>query len=166
MPSALDTLAAAIHETWRTLAQRQGWKMQPRFDRNFDALGADDQEDNRAAARRIPWVLGLAGLAVESGQPASGSSAPGDEEISRQLEFHMERLAEAEHDGWMEHRRKSGWQFGETRDDEKLIHPLLVPYSKLPETEKEKDRNTIRHFPRFVRQAGYRIVWLGADARG
>jgi hypothetical protein len=163
MLSRLDTLAKAIHDTWRKLAERQGWRMQPRFDRGFDQLSPDDQEDNRAAARRIPWILGIAGLGVESEHVASTASVPSDEQIRAQLESHMERLAEAEHDGWMQHRQSHGWRYGPERDDAKQIHPLLIPYSKLPEAEKEKDRNTIRHFPEFVRQAGYRVVWVGSD---
>jgi hypothetical protein len=30
----------------------------------------------------------------------------------------------------------------------------------LPAKEKKKDRNTIRHIPEMIKQAGYRIVWL------
>jgi hypothetical protein len=89
---------------------------------------------------------------------------PTDAEVDEQLKHHMERLAEAEHDGWMDYRLKNGWKRGEPRDDDKGIHPALVPYSDLPEHEKNKDRNTIRHFPDFVRQAGFRIVWLKPGA--
>jgi hypothetical protein len=45
------------------------------------------------------------------------------------LEENIERLAEAEH---------------ETRDDAKKLHPDMRPHAKLPEREKDKDRNTIR----------------------
>jgi hypothetical protein len=37
----------------------------------------------------------------------------------------------------------------------------MLPYAKLPEREKGKDRNTIRHYPDFAARAGYRIVPIG-----
>jgi hypothetical protein len=34
----------------------------------------------------------------------------------------------------------------------------MLPYVKLPEREKGKDRNTIRHYPDFAARAGFQIV--------
>jgi hypothetical protein len=75
----------------------------------------------------------------------------------------MEPLAEAEHDGWMAHRVAHGWRWGETRDDAAKRHPSMLPYARLPEREKNKDRNNIRHYPEFAARAGYRIVRRDQD---
>ena len=142
----VDTIAAAIHETWRALSVQQGWKMQPHLDRPYAALAEPDKEDNRAAARRMATVLATAGLKMSvTGVPAA-------------LEPHMETLAEAEHNGWMAHRAATGWTYGATRDDAAKRHPSMIPYGDLPETEKEKDRGNIRHYPAFAARAGLCIT--------
>ena len=144
--SSDDPIAAAIHETWRVLSVEQGWKMQPHIDRPYADLADPDKEDNRAAARRMATVLAAAGLELApSGVPAS-------------LEPHMETLAEAEHNGWMAHRAATGWRYGPTRDDAAKIHPSMIPYADLSETEKEKDRSNIRQYPAFAARAGLCIT--------
>ena len=34
----LEVLAAGVHDTWRALGQKEGWKMQPNFDGNQPTL--------------------------------------------------------------------------------------------------------------------------------
>lgn len=156
---AIEPMATAIHETWRALAAKDGWKMQPHLDKPYAELAEIDKEDNRAAARRIPDVLALAGMGITDAKtPASRHLGNG--EIQAHLVHHLERLSEAEHDGWMEHRIKNGWTYRPMSDYAKHIHKLLIPYEKLPEIEKDKDRNAVRHYPQMVKRAGYRIVWL------
>jgi hypothetical protein len=176
----LDPLAAAIHEVWRN----SPGKKSARFDMPFESLSEVDKEDNRVAARRIPWILGLAGMAVakRGAEPSPGTASwrspalraseqrnveatpgkPTKDQVAQQLELHIERLAEAEHDGWMDYRRKNGWRYGKVRNDLDRIHPLLIPYKDLPNDEQEKDRRTVRQFPEYVDKAGHDIVWLGA----
>lgn len=74
------------------------------------------------------------------------------------LEDNIELLAEAEHDGWMEQKFRSGWVYGLPRDDDKKIHNALIPYIDLAETDKEKDRNAVLNYPVIVMMAGYKIV--------
>ena len=133
--------------------------MQPNFDKPYAELAEIDKEDNRAAARRIPEILALAGMAVDLEANADTSAGPSEKEIREHLAHHMERLAEAEHDGWMNQRRRNGWSWGKTRDDARKVHPLLVPYTELSEKEKKKDRSSVSLFPDMVALAGYRIVW-------
>jgi hypothetical protein len=52
----------------------------------------------------------------------------------------VERLAQNAHDVWAQMRIKEGWQYGHRRDDRLKVHPCLVPYDMLPESEKEYDR--------------------------
>ena len=134
--------------------------MQPTLDRPFSELAASDQEDNRAAARRIPDVLALAGMAVADEAQTVRPEDPSSDEIARHIERRLEQLAEAEHDGWMEQRVRNGWRQGSPRDDNAKIHPLIVPYARLSEKEKDKDRSSVLKFPEMVAMAGRRIVWL------
>jgi len=156
----LEVLASAIHETWRALAREEGWSMQPQLDKPYLKLAEADKEDNRVAARRIPEILALIGLGLQKDGDGTPPTAP-DGELEAQFDRNMERLAEAEHDGWLEQRRSNGWRYGETRDDGRKLHPAMLPYAQLPEREKGKDRNSIRHYPDFVARAGYRIVPIG-----
>ena len=122
--------------------------MQPHLNKPYAKLAEIDKEDNRAAARRIPEVMALVGLGLRQGKDGAPAAVP-TSEVKAQLEQNIERLAEAEHDGWMEHRSRNGWRRAETRDDAKKLHPDMLPYAKLPECEKGKDRNITRHYPDF-----------------
>jgi hypothetical protein len=146
----IDSIAAAIHETWRSLSRQQGGSMSPQLDRDYAELAEQDKANNRAVARRMGEVLARAGLAL-SDDPAKPAA---------ELPANLESMAEVEHNGWMEQRAATGWSWGATRDDVAKHHPSMVPYAELSETEKEKDRSNIRHYPEFAARAGYRIVRL------
>jgi hypothetical protein len=152
-----EEVAAAIHETWRALARKEGWSMQPNFDKPYAELAEVDKEDNRAAGRRIPEVLALACLGLRRAGDGAEPAIP-DEELRELFEKNMERMAEAEHNGWMDHRARNGWRWAEKRCDAKLKHPAMKPYDKLEEEQKGKDRNSIRHYPDFAVRANHRIV--------
>jgi hypothetical protein len=158
--AAVEKIAAAIHETYRALSKEEGWSMQPHFDKPYAELAEIDKEDNRAAARRMPEALALIGLGLR-GQSEGEEAALPPEELKALLDQNIDRTAEAEHDGWMEHRARNGWRYGKTRDEPHKLTPAMVPYAQLPEQEKGKDRNSVRHYPDFAARADYRIVRLG-----
>ena len=68
-----------------------------------------------------------------------------------------ERLAENAHDIWARQRLADGWTYGPQRDDKAKEHPCLVPYSELPESEKEYDRNAATETLKAIMALGYRI---------
>jgi hypothetical protein len=144
----IESIAAAIHETWRGLSRQQGWSMPPHLDRRYAELAEQDKEDNRAAARRMGDVLATAGLILSDDAAKPAVSLPEN----------LEAMAEAEHTGWMDQRARTGWSWAEKRDDAAKHHPSMLPYARLSETEKEKDRSNIRHYPDFAARAGCRIV--------
>jgi hypothetical protein len=125
--------------------------MQPRLDRPYAELAGTDKEENRAAAIRMDKVLSVEDLAL--------SNDPGQPEAA--LPEGLEAMAEAEHALWVAHRSRNGWSWAATRDDAAKHHPSMVPYAQLPEHEKDKDRNNIRHYSEFAGRAGYRIVRMG-----
>ena len=69
-----------------------------------------------------------------------------------------ELLAEHTHDVWAQQRIAEGWVYGNVRDDEKKTHPCLVPYTALPEKEKEYDRNTSQQVLKVLYKMGYRLT--------
>jgi hypothetical protein len=156
MPDIIETLAEFIHEQWR----RGDWAKDKQLDVPYASLAPGAQDDNRAAARRIPEVLGLAGLGIAGHREAGSSEKPSADEIARDVEAHIELLAKAEHDGWMAQRVRNGWRYGPVRDNAQKLHPSIVAYVDLPEPEKEKDRAAVRKYPSQVREAGLAIVRL------
>lgn len=68
-----------------------------------------------------------------------------------------EQIAKNVHDVWAIGRIKEGWTYGPERNDVKKKHPCLVPYEKLPETEKEYDRKTAQETLRLIMKLGFEI---------
>ncbi len=78
--------------------------------------------------------------------------------IPKDLNDLTERIAENTHDVWATGRIKEGWKYGKVRDDEMKTNPCLVPYSDLPESEKEYDRNTSLEAIKVILKLGYSII--------
>ena len=74
------------------------------------------------------------------------------------LEELQEAIAENAHDVWAEARMKEGWSYGKERDDANKKHPDLVPYTALPESEKEYDRIMAFNTIKLVKKFGYDLV--------
>ena len=128
----------------------------------FDRLPEAIQDDNRAAAARIPRVLRMAGPYVV---PSTGPEDRTSSEALDVIEENVELLPEEEHVGWMDQRRKNGRASGEPRDDHDKVRPRMKPYSDMSEEQKDKDRNGVRKYPEILDLAGYKIVTdLPSDA--
>ena len=150
----IEKIALSMHVTYRALGKKEGW-LKPDTDKDFDKLSAFFQESNRAAATRMLQLLGLVGLTLAKGT----ASAAEEEAVKQHLEYHLTVLAEAEHDGWMNWHLAQGWCYKPVRNDAKKEHNCLIPFSKLMDRDKAKDRDTIRHYPEFARKAGMKIVF-------
>lgn len=68
-----------------------------------------------------------------------------------------ELLAKNTHDAWAAQRLSEGWRYGKTRDDERKLHPCLLPYEELPEAEKEYDRITATETLKLIMALGFEI---------
>ena len=68
-----------------------------------------------------------------------------------------ERLAENAHDVWARQRMAEGWTYGPKRDDKAKTHPDLIPYSDLPDSEKEYDRKAAMETLKAIIAFGYAI---------
>jgi ryanodine receptor 2 len=52
----------------------------------------------------------------------------------------VEPLARNAHEIWAELRMKDGWTYGPVRDDLRKLHPCLVLFDEMPESDKAFDR--------------------------
>ena len=86
--------------------------------------------------------------------PIDVDSIPLDDE----LEELQEAIAENAHDVWAEARIKEGWTYGKERNDTEKKHPDLVPYTALPDSEKEYDRIMAFNTIKLVKKLGFDIV--------
>ncbi len=81
-----------------------------------------------------------------------------DAELSPELLELGEAIAENAHEIWAVKRKTEGWNWGPERNDNLLQTPVMVPYSNLPEEEKDYDREMAMQTLKLVRKMGYRIV--------
>lgn len=77
--------------------------------------------------------------------------------IDGDLEELQEAIAENAHDVWAETRIKEGWKYGKERDDVNKLHPDLVPYTALPDSEKEYDRKMAFNTIKMIKKLGFDI---------
>jgi len=77
--------------------------------------------------------------------------------LPRELAELTEMLARNTHENWAGRRMAEGWTYGPERNDAKKQHPSLVPYEKLPESEKDYDRTTAMETVKTILALGYRI---------
>ena len=69
----------------------------------------------------------------------------------------VEAMAENVHEIWARTRIEQGWKYGQVRNDDLKEHPCIVPYSELPESEKDFDRNTAMGTLKLIMALGYTI---------
>ena len=78
--------------------------------------------------------------------------------LPAELDGLLEQLARNTHEVWSTQRLRDGWQYGPQRDDDKLLHPCLLPYEELPESEREYDRHTSQETLKMIIAAGFAIT--------
>lgn len=70
----------------------------------------------------------------------------------------IEKMSVMEHEDWVEERKTDGWKYAPgPKDIKKKKISSLIPWEKLSEEEKEKDRNPVRNIPKFLAKAGFQI---------
>ena len=81
-----------------------------------------------------------------------------DVELTEDLNELREAIAENAHEVWAENRYAEGWRYGVQRYDELKLHPDMVPYSQLPEGEKEYDREMAMKTIKLLKKLGYELI--------
>jgi hypothetical protein len=78
--------------------------------------------------------------------------------LPREIDELTERLSRNAHEVWAQQRMADGWRWGPQRDDARKLHPSLVPYEELPESEKIYDRSTSMETVKAILALGFRIA--------
>ena len=120
---------------------------------DFDQLSDHLREQNRGVARDLPRKLEVLGLALRQDAPAGAGAITIDPADPR-----LEELAMSEHRRWYDGKYKIGWRHGKKRDDVKKLHPSMLPWEKITESEREKDRIMVREIPDIVAAAGMTLA--------
>ncbi len=164
----LEYIAKAIHENYcktefekgQTLATNRllvSWDGLVSLTIKKDGInGKKYQDSNRNQARLIRNKLNSIGYDIG---PISDWEAP---QTFIFTSGEVEILAEMEHERWMQEKITDGWSYGSERNDERRIHPSMVPYEQLSESEKEKDRDTVRNIPRILSLIDFQIYRISA----
>jgi RyR domain-containing protein len=79
-------------------------------------------------------------------------------QLPREVESLTEKLSRNTHEVWARQRMADGWRWGAERDDRRKLHPSLVPYEKLPESEKVYDRATATQTLKAILSLGFGIT--------
>jgi ATP-binding cassette, subfamily B, bacterial len=150
---SLESLAHAIHNRWRA-EQLAADKPAP----SWSELDESRRESNRAQARDIAVKLRAIGCDIEPIGERDEPEAPEFRFTSEEAEM----LAIAEHDRWMDERKKSGWSLGD-KDVEHKKTPYLVPFADLPDDIAEYDRMAVREIPTYLASVGIQIIRAGTS---
>lgn len=147
----IEELARAIHDLYCEEAQSRGKTLETNsMLRRWDELPEDMRDANRAQAADIPNKLHMLGYELAHRQGVKPSEMRLDPERA-------EAVAKHEHDRWVNERLRSGWTYGNPRDNARKQHPLLVDWDQLPEKEKDKDRDTVSYLPALIERAGFQV---------
>ena len=69
----------------------------------------------------------------------------------------MENIAEYLHDVWAVNKIDYGWGYGHVRNDERKLHPDLIPYSQMTESQKKWDLELAEKTIQTLKALGYDI---------
>ncbi len=152
----IEELAKTVHELYCAEARARGETLETNFAlRPWEQLPESLRNANRAQVADISTKLRLLGYELAPNDGLDPSEILVDDAT-------LEKLSVREHARWMSDRQQNGWTFGASRDDARKLHPSLIPWEQLSETEKDKDRETVRNLPKLVKQAGFRVRKLKA----
>lgn len=81
-----------------------------------------------------------------------------DVKLERELIELREAIAENAHEIWANERKKEGWTYGPKRNDEKKLHPDMIPYHLLPESEKKDYRQMAIETMKLIKKLGWELI--------
>lgn len=146
----IEPLARAIHAEYLAHVAPGSDSRLPPMAVPWEALPEEFRESNRDQAREIRQKL------QELRYRVLPKCVGVDRPITAFTDDQIDRLARMEHDRWVEEKQRNGWVLG-PRDNEKKVHPDLIPWDELDEAGKEKDRNAVRTIPELLEGVGLGI---------
>lgn len=134
--------AKAVHDIWRNAPDvvrtpENAWENLTATHRRSSYRAAMFAVEVLYGADFVPPVESdFAGMRLH---PGAGHAALADDEL-------IEALAAVEHQRWNTERRLEGFRTAKDglRDNEKRLHPMIVPFGDLPNEQADKDRRNVR----------------------
>ena len=124
---------------------------------DFENLPDDIKYSNKDNAFHIPTKLLSIGYKI---RPVK----KGFKSVTLHLnEAETETMAAIEHIRWSWDKRLNGWIYGNVKDNSNKIHPGLIPFQELSESEKEKDRELVRLIPALLQDIDYEVYPVNPD---
>ena len=145
--SNIEKLAIQIHNNYIESEKKNGNVV---VDENYEDLPAGYKLSNVRQAKSIPAKLSMIGCEIAL-----------KNDVREEYEFtedEIENMAVFEHERWCNEKIQNGWTYGEVRDEENKIQPSLVEWEKLPDEEKQKDRNAVANIPDILDSIGLKVV--------
>lgn len=153
-----EILARAIHQDYVEGLRQSGETPQTNPSMvPWDELPEMLKEANRRQADHISAKLKAVGCGIA---PLTDWDAPSFKFSIEEVEL----MARMEHERWMEDLIEQGWTYAPGPKNKELkTNPALIPYDRLPEEEKEKDRRTVRNLPAFLAKVDLQIYRLAGN---
>ncbi|MDR3305617.1 MAG: AAA family ATPase [Clostridiales Family XIII bacterium] len=150
--SFTEKLAKAIHDDFEIKQQSRG--EEGPYVSAWEGLPEAIKDENRKQARAIPEKLAAVGCGCDAGDtPFPSVEVFTDEEILT--------LSVMEHERWMGSKAALGYTAGKERNDDPdkgpLIHPDMKPWSKLNNSNKQKDIDTAQNIIPLLTSVGLRV---------
>jgi len=157
---ALDVLARTLHNAYLNTQLENGATLRSNASLiPWSELPAHKKKANQHAAAHMDVKLRIANcIAMDLDAEEPEAVFPPDDLM-------MELLAQLEHRRWMADKYLAGYSYGEVRDEDRMLHPDLIPWEELTEADKEKDRDNIRQIPPLLKLQDQKIcrMYLAID---
>jgi serine phosphatase RsbU (regulator of sigma subunit) len=124
---------------------------------DFNDLTEEIRHSNLDNAFHIPTKLLAIGYKI---RPVGKGFKPAAVSLA---EEEVEIMAKIEHLRWCWDKTLHGWFYGKVKDSRKKIHPSIIPYEDLSETEKQKDRELVKLIPSLLKDIGYEVFPVSPD---
>ena len=146
----LDVLARGFHKRYleQVMSSNPQVALLPAF-LPWERLSCEYKNANRYLADHITIKLRSLGLSIHQKQSSS--------HLFEFSELEAMDLAKAEHNRWVINKMLDGWKYGSERNDRKKLHPSMIPWEKLSESEKSKDYAMVTEIPLILDKNGYTI---------
>ena len=155
-----ERAARVVHEQFRLELRRAG-TLDPEkpshrpWDRGLDPFF------KKSNIRQVTTVLAAAeGLGRSWGPIQRGVSAEGLVATTSIPPADLDSMAQTEHASWMRYLTDHGWRYGPVRDDGHQVHPSLVGWDQLPDSDREKTRDGVAGALAVLAGLGYRSTTL------
>ena len=136
-----DVIAESIHNYFKKLYGGEDWCF----------LSETMKMSNRYQAYHTIIKLGYLGYAIDV-------NSKNNKQNIDYSDFQLDILAQMEKRRWNAERLLSGWIYGEERNNDLKIHPLLIPWEELDEEEKKKDRDTVANITNTITALGFSLT--------